>query len=119
MKKDPKIFLFHIIESCKAVEKYTAGLSKENFQQNEEKQDAVLRKIEVIGEAVKNLPSDFRKQYPQIDWKSKAGMRDILIHEYFGVDLNLVWKAVEELPAFRIEVAKILEGLGGQEALGL
>lgn len=119
MKKDCKIFLAHIIESCRAIEKYTEGLSKENFQQNEEKQDAVIRRIEIIGEAVKNLPLDFRKQYPGTNWRGKAGMRDVLIHDYFGVDLNLVWGTIQELTAFKEGVVKILDELGGQEMIDL
>lgn len=117
MKKEPAIFLRHIVLSCQAIEKYTQGLSKEDFQNDEKAQDAVMRRIEIIGEVVKNLPNDFRKQYPEIEWKKQAGMRDVLIHEYFGVDLNLVWQTAQDLLIFRQAIEKILENLGGQEVI--
>lgn len=119
MKKDPKIFLFHILESCHAVEKYIQDVGEDDFRRNEEKQDAVIRKIEVIGEAVKNLPLDFRKDYPQVDWKGAAGMRDVLIHDYFGVDLKLLWRVAHELPNFKKQIQDIFDSLGGQEFLKL
>ncbi|MCG2689905.1 DUF86 domain-containing protein [Candidatus Parcubacteria bacterium] len=119
MKKDFKIFLAHIIESCNFVEKFIINVSKDEFKRNEEKQSAVIRKIEIIGEATKNLPLSFRKQHPQIDWKGAAGMRDVLIHDYFGVDLNLTWKVAQELASFKKQVEEVLDGLGGQRILDL
>ncbi len=119
MKKDPKIFLLHIIESCQSIEKYITGVSKEDFEHNEEKQSAIIRKLEIIGEATKNLPANFRKQYPQVDWRGAAGMRDVLIHDYFGVDLKLTWRVAKELPIFKEQVKKILDELGGQTILDL
>ncbi len=82
MKKDVKIFLLHIIESIERIEDYIEGMSREDFMENIQVQDAVLRRLEIIGEAVKNIPQDFRKEYSQIPWKQIAGTRDILIHEY-------------------------------------
>lgn len=90
MEKDPNVFVIHIIESIKAIEKYTDGVTKEKFLTSDQTQDAVLRRLEIIGEAVKNLPADFRADHPEIPWLKIAGMRDILIHKYFGVDINLV-----------------------------
>ena len=110
MKKDVKIFLLYIIESIERIEDYIEGMSREDFMENIQVQDAVLRRLEIIGEAVKNIPQDFRKEYSQIPWKQIAGTRDILIHEYFGVDLDLVWEIIKrDLPELREKIKKILE----------
>lgn len=75
-------------------------------------QDMVYRRLEIIGEAVKNLSPDFKNQYSEINWKKIAGMRDVLIHNYFGIDAELAWKAaVEELPLLEIQIKKILSDL--------
>ena len=91
MNKDPKVFIEHILESITAIKEYTAGLSKEDFNSKKEKQDAVLRRVEIIGEAVKNLPEEIKEEHPDIPWKQIAGMRDIVVHNYFGVDIDLTW----------------------------
>lgn len=110
MKKDPKIFLEHIVESIEDIEKYTKGQTKEKFAKTKMMQDAVIRKIEIIGEAVKNLPLSFRKKYSKIKWRDIAGMRDILIHEYFGVNIAVVWKTVlEDVPKLKKQVTKLYE----------
>ena len=73
-------------------------------------QDAVIRRLEIIGEAVKNLPADFKKKKSSIPWQNIAGMRDFLIHEYFGVDLDLVWQTVKkDLPEFKKQILKLLD----------
>jgi len=96
MAKDNDIFLGHISESIKAIKKYTRGVSKASFSSSEEKQDSVIRRLEIIGEAVRNLDKDFKKKYDKIEWAEIAGMRDVLIHDYFGVDVNLVWTTVKK-----------------------
>ncbi len=110
MKKDPKIFLEHIKESILLIEKYTKDVSQSEFIKNRPLQDAVIRRFEIIGEAVKNLPTPFRSKHPEIPWKQIAGMRDILIHQYFDVDLNLAWQVVKhELPSIKQRLIKLLE----------
>ena len=86
--------------------------SKEAFFENPEKQDAVIRRLEIIGEAVKNLPFQIRDQYPEVPWKRISGMRDVLIHQYFGITLNLIWGVVQhEVPELKRNIQMIKKGI--------
>ena len=115
MKKDPRIFIEHILECIERIEEYTRGVTKEEFLSSGQLQDAVIRRIEVIGEAVKNIPDDIKQRYPDIPWREIAGMRDILIHEYFGVDLELIWKvAKEDVFELKKKMLKVKEDLEGK-----
>lgn len=88
---DPRLYLTHIIESIELAMSYVAGLDLSEFAEDQATQDAVVRRIEIIGEAVKNLPPHLRSAHPDIPWTSIAGMRDKVIHDYMGVDYELVW----------------------------
>ncbi len=90
MKKDPKIFLIHIQESIKEIENHTKKITKRKFLKDVKTQDAVIRRIEMIGEAAKNLLHNFKKKDFKIEWREIVDMRNKLTHEYFGVDLNIV-----------------------------
>lgn len=110
MKKDPTIFLTHILESINLLEKYLQNVTEEQFLASEEKQDLAVRRIEVIGEAAKNIPETFRNQYPDIPWKQISGMRDILIHKYFGINMDRVWEtATQFIPPLKKQIKSILE----------
>ncbi len=107
--KNNAIYLKHILDTICDIEQFIQGLSKENFLKNREKQYAVLRGLEVIGEATKNLSPDLKKGCSEINWKDIAGMRDKLIHVYFGVNLPLVWKTVkEDLPNLKKQVQDLM-----------
>lgn len=110
MDKDPRIFLEHILDSVDWIESYVVDLSKDDFLASVGKQDAVLRRLEIIGEAVKNLPDTFKDVHVDIPWRRIAGMRDIIIHEYFEVDLRLVWRTITDvLPEFKKQIQDLLK----------
>jgi uncharacterized protein with HEPN domain len=110
MRKDPKIFLGHIIESIEAIEQHTKGTSKDDFFKNIMVQDAVIRRIEIMGEAVKNLPPDYKRNHSEIEWREITGMRDKLIHEYFGADINVVWQTIKkDIPYLKKQISELLE----------
>ena len=108
MKRDVRVYLEDILESIAKIEAYTADMTQEQFKENEQVQDAVIRRLEIIGEAVKHIPGDIRDRHPTIPWKNIAGMRDILIHGYFGVHVERTWKVVKEnLPSLKEEILVI------------
>ncbi len=96
MKKNDLIFIEHILESINKIEKYVHGLAVDEFVENDLIQDGVIRNFEIIGEATKHLSSDFREKYAEVPWKKISGMRDILIHDYLGIDIYSVWDTIEK-----------------------
>ena len=109
MKRDISVYLEDIIVSLQKIKQYTKGLSEQDFYQNIQVQDAILRRLEVIGEATNHLPESFRNEHPQIPWRKISGMRNVLIHEYFGVNLHRVWLTVaKDLPLFQRQLSKVV-----------
>jgi len=94
--KDELVFIEHILLCITKIEEYTKNISAQDFNNNELIQDAVIRNIEIIGEATKKISKDLKLQYRDIPWKEMSSMRDKLIHDYFGVDVDVVWKTVKE-----------------------
>lgn len=110
MKKDPALFLSHILESIQAIEEYTKGLSEDQFLADRRTQDAAVRRLEIIGEAVRKLPEETKKLASEVAWQQIMAMRNILIHEYFGVDTKLVWRVVEkDLLPFKKQIETLLK----------
>lgn len=102
MQKDNAFYLNHIIESIEKIAVYSIEISQEQFMDNTLIQDAIIRQLEIIGEAVKNISPEIKKADDGIPWQDIAGMRDKLIHHYFGVDLYLVWYTIKkEIPFFK------------------
>jgi len=112
MTRDMRLYIQDILESIEAIEEYVQSTTEEQFYRNRQVQDAVLRRLEIIGEGVINLDEDFRNKYPEIPWKRVAGLRDVLIHEYFGVSLKRVWRVIKiDLVNLKSQISMILEEL--------
>ncbi|MEO8325344.1 MAG: DUF86 domain-containing protein [Nitrospirota bacterium] len=109
--KEDRVYLLHIRDALANIQEYTSS-GQEFFFTDKKTQDAVVRNLEIIGEAAKHLSDSLTTSHPSIPWKQIAGMRDKLIHEYFGVDLNLVWDVVATgLPELDRTIAEILKTL--------
>ena len=111
MKKDNTIFLVHILDSIEAVESFMEGVdSKEILSSSRKTKDAILHNFAIIGEAVNNLEGEYMNNNPHVEWDKIIAMRNIIIHEYFGIDMNLVWDTIkEDLPVLKKQI-KILVG---------
>ena len=109
MKFD-SVYLHHIVDAIERIDDYITGLSSEEFTKDEKTKDAVVRNLEIIGEAAKKITEKTKSSNPEIPWKNMASMRDRLIHAYFGVDYNIVWQvAKEELPPLREKLKSLLK----------
>jgi uncharacterized protein with HEPN domain len=112
--KDDRLYLHHMLERCHRITRFI-GPGKQGFMESEALQDAVIRNVEVIGEAAKRVSADTRARLPKLDWKAICGMRDVLIHDYIGVDLDEVWNVA----SLRIpELQAALEQFLAAEAAG-
>jgi len=95
MDRDLKVYLEDIVESLCIIKEYVKDTREEEFLNNRQLQDAVIRRFEIVGEATKQIPDSFRNQYPGVPWRKMAGLRDVLIHNYFGVSIGRVWKMIK------------------------
>ncbi|MBU0459270.1 MAG: DUF86 domain-containing protein [Nanoarchaeota archaeon] len=108
MKRSLILFLSDILQNIAYVETFSKGLTKEKLEKNKMKESALVRCLEVIGEAVKNIPQPFRDKYPEVQWKKIAGFRDVIIHAYFQVDLDITWRIIQkDIPILKKQIQKI------------
>lgn len=109
MKRDESVYLKHILDAISKIDFYLQNVTEEIFTQQSLIQDGVIRQLEIIGEAVKRMSINLRSQQPHIPWQDIAGMRDKLIHDYFGVDIEKVWLTVkEDIPALEAAIREML-----------
>ncbi|MBU1091022.1 MAG: DUF86 domain-containing protein [Candidatus Omnitrophica bacterium] len=112
MARGGKLYLKDILDSINSIESYVRGLSFKEFSGNKMATDAVVRNFEIIGEAAKNISSQIKSEHKQIPWKEMAGMRDKITHEYFGIDLKIVWKTIKRsLPDLKRAITPLLKNL--------
>ncbi|MEA1993647.1 MAG: DUF86 domain-containing protein [Euryarchaeota archaeon] len=110
MKKDDSVYLRHILDAITKIEEYTQGIKYKEFMEDNLIQDGVIRQIEIIGEATKRLSKEIRKRHPEIPWRDMTGMRDKLIHNYLGVDIDAVWDTVErDIPSLKTELRNLIK----------
>jgi uncharacterized protein with HEPN domain len=111
-RKQNDVYLNHIIDAANQIEKYLKGFSYRKFIKNQLRIDAVIREFEIIGEAVSKINSQFKKKHKMVEWKLAKAMRNKLIHEYFEIDLKVIWQtSKKDIPKFKKQIEKILKEL--------
>ena len=110
MKKDDSVYLRHIMDALLQIERYTDGVTYEEFFSNSLLQDGVIRQLEVMGEAARNLSEDLRNEYPKIPWRQMISLRNRMIHAYFNVNLQIIWEIIQgDIPNLLQETKRVLE----------
>lgn len=110
MSRDVRLYLDDIQASCEKILRYSQGLNFEQFVSDEKTFDAVVRNLEIIGEAAKHIPPVMRTRYPDVEWAKIAGLRDIVVHEYFGLDEDILWDVVQNrIPGLLGQIRQILD----------
>jgi uncharacterized protein with HEPN domain len=110
MKRDDTVYLHHILDAISLIEEYTKGMSENEFLANSMAHDAVVRQIEIIGEAARNISDEFREKHSKLPWGKMTGIRNKIIHEYFNINYSIVWDTVrEDLPGLQKSIKKIMK----------
>lgn len=107
-----KLRLIHILESIEEIEKYTAGQNLENFMQNSMMKFASVKQIEIIGEAANHITEETKYKFSEIQWRQITGLRHVLVHEYFGIDSNIIWQIIkDDIPALKMNIQEVLSSM--------
>lgn len=110
MSKNPQILIKFILESIQNLEGYVIDINEQDYESSVEKQDAVEHRLQVIGQAIIQLPEEIKNQHPEIEWPKIAGLRNRIVHEYLDIDHGLIWKIVtESLPEFKKQITALLK----------
>lgn len=108
MARDYRVYIDDVLSSISKIKGYTKGFSKKRFLSDEKTVDAVIRNLEIIGEAIKKIPDHIRSQHPEVEWRKISGLRDILVHEYFGIDTEIIWDIVRnKIPELEKQVLRL------------
>lgn len=106
--KEPKIYLLHILEAILRIEEYALGMNEAQFLKDHKTQDAIIRQLEIIGEASRQLEESFKQEYPKLPWKHMVSMRNKLMHEYFGISIKIIWETIHtDLPPLKQKISEI------------
>lgn len=109
MKKDDTVYLLHILDAIDLIDEYTKGMSENEFLSNSMAHDAVVRQIEIVGEAARNVSTEFQEKYPKLPWAKMVGIRNKIIHEYFNINYSIVWDTIkDDLPLLKKSIKKIV-----------
>jgi uncharacterized protein with HEPN domain len=110
MLRDYRLYLAEIEDACRKIIEFTSDMSGDDFKQDQLRADAVLMNLMMIGEAVKNIPEDVREQFPSIEWKKIAGLRDMIVHVYFAINLEIIWGIVQNHVPALLEAVSNMPG---------
>mgnify|MGYP001613200087 CR=1 FL=1 len=111
MTKDPLVFVKHILQAISKIESYIKEYDLDSFRQDDKTKDAVVRELEIIGEAANNIPPEFIKSHSEVNWRGPIGLRNKLIHEYFGIDVKRVWRITQkDLEPLKSELSELILG---------
>ena len=107
-KRDPALLIEDMLGAIRKIERYMAGLEREGFLQDEKTIDSVVRNLEILGEAARQLPEDFTSRYPNVPWRQIAGLRNRIVHDYFDLDLEIIWQVIyHDLPSLQIQLENL------------